>query len=306
MIATTDGPTSPPPAATGPASPHPIRAAVGRFTQHRLACVGLGFLVLLCLVAVFAPWLSPHDPDKQILTSRLQAPGGDHLLGTDQLGRDALSRLIYGSRVSLTAAAQVIVVSGVIGIPLGMVAGYVGGRLDRVLDRVNDGLMSIPGLILALSIVATLGPGLRNAMVAVGVVFAPRFFRVMRAVTQEVRAETYIEASEAIGCSTRRTIFRHVLPNTVSVLVIQASVILGTAVNAEASLSFVGLGVQPPTASWGSMLSSAVGSGPRGTHLLWPPGIMIVLTVLAFTLIGDGLRVAFGRPTSKVRTEEEP
>ncbi|MGE3619024.1 MAG: ABC transporter permease [Acidimicrobiia bacterium] len=291
MTATTLGPV----AAVG----SPSSTVLRRFIRQPKACLGAALLLVIVAAAVLAPQLAPGDPDAQSLLERLQPPSGAHLLGTDDFGRDALSRLIYGSRVSLVAAAIVLVVSGGIGIPLGVLAGYRGGRVDALLDRANDGFMSIPALILALSIVATLGSGLTVAMVAVGVVFAPRFFRVARAASREVARESFVEASRSIGARPGRVVVQHVLRNILPTLVVQAGIVLGTAVNAEASLSFLGLGAPPPTASWGSMLSSALSNLERAPHLAWPPGVLVVVTVLAFGMVGDGLARALSRDVAR-------
>ncbi len=256
------------------------------------------FVVLLIVVAVLAPLLAPYEPNAQNLLVRLRPPSGDHLLGTDDYGRDVLSRLLFGARVSLWAAAQAVVVAFVIGLPLGVLAGYRGGWLGVVLTRVMDALMSAPSLVLAITIVAVLGSGITNAMLAVGLVMAPRFFRVARASTMDVRHETYIEASVTLGLSTLRTTVRHVLPNVLPPIVLVMSVSLGAAVAAEASLSFLGLGVRPPDASWGAMLSTASSNMALAPHLVWPPGVMIFLTVLAFTYLGDGVRRALVRSRS--------
>lgn len=271
-----------------------------RFARHKLAVGSLVFLVVLALVAALAPLLAPYDPNAQDLLGRLRAPSGGHWLGTDEFGRDVLSRTMYGARVSMVAAAEALIVAAGVGAPFGMIAGFAGRWVDGLLSRIFDGLMSIPALILALTLVAVLGPGLTNAMFAVGVVFAPRYFRVARAVTLELRKETFIEASEALGATSTHTMLRHIVPNIMSPLVIQASVLLGTAVTAEASLSFLGLGVRPPQASWGSMLSGAYSYAAQAPHLVYVPGIMITLTVLAFTLAGDGLRGALGQRTTVV------
>jgi peptide/nickel transport system permease protein len=270
-----------------------------RFVANRLALAGTVLLILVVVVAVFAPLLAPHDPNKQDLIARLQRPGSDgHLLGTDQFGRDVLSRLMYGTRVSLLAALEAVAVAVVLGVPLGMLAGSASRRADQVLTWFNDALMSVPALILALTIVAVLGPGsLTNAMVAVGVVTAPRFFRVARAATQNVRNETFIEASRAIGCRRYRILGWHVLPNALTPLTIQVALTLGAAVVAEASLSFLGFGVRPPTASWGSMLNDAYVNLSLAPYLVYVPGITIAVVVLAFTLVGDGLRDALGTRT---------
>lgn len=255
---------------------------------------GLG-VALLAFTAVFAAWLAPYDPYAQDLLHRLQPPSAQHLLGTDDYGRDVLSRLIFGTRISLTAALQAVALALVLGLPLGVIAGYRGGWVGTLLTRAMDALMSAPSLVLAITIVAVLGSGITNAMFAVGLVMAPRFFRVARASTMDVRGETYIEAAIALGCKTSRTIVRHILPNVMPPIILVISVSLGTAVAAEASLSFLGLGAKAPAASWGSMLSTAASNMQLAPHLVWPPGVMIFLTVLAFTYLGDGVRRALTR-----------
>jgi peptide/nickel transport system permease protein len=273
-----------------------VRPGILRSVLRRRSTVAGGaFILLLVVVAVLAQLLAPYDPDAQALLVRLQPPGPEHVLGTDDYGRDVLSRLIYGARVSLWAAAQAVTVALVIGLPLGVLAGYRAGWVGMALTRIMDALMSTPALVLAITIVAVLGSGITNAMLAVGLVMAPRFFRVARAGTMDVRHETYIEASIALGCSALRTTVRHVLPNVLPPIVLVMSVSLGAAVAAEASLSFLGLGVQAPAASWGSMLSTAASNMRLAPHLVWPPGIMIFLTVLAFTYLGDGVRRALVR-----------
>jgi peptide/nickel transport system permease protein len=267
---------------------------VRRFAKDRAAMIALILFLLLILVAVFASVVAPFDPNKQQLSGRLQGPSTTHWLGTDEFGRDQLSRLIYGARSSLFASFIAIIVGGVIGTPLGLLAGYFGRWVDSALSRLNDALMSVPALILALTVVAVLGPGLTNAMLAVGIIFIPRFFRVVRGATQDIRHETFVEASNAIGCTGTRTLWRHVFPNILSPLAVQVSLGLGAAVTAEASLSFLGLGVRPPTASWGGMLSSAAANITKAPYLVLEPGVMIALTVLALTFMGDGLRRALG------------
>ncbi|SMC96233.1 ABC transporter permease [Lentzea albidocapillata] len=256
------------------------------------------FIALLVLVAVLAPWIAPYEPNAQNLLVRLRAPSAEHLLGTDDYGRDVLSRLMFGARVSLWAALQAVAVAFVLGLPLGLLAGYRAGWVGVVLTRLMDALMSAPSLVLAITIVAVLGAGITNAMLAVGLVMAPRFFRVARAATMDIRHETYIEASVTLGCSTLRTTMRHILPNVLPPIVLVMSVSLGSAVAAEAGLSFLGLGVRPPGASWGSMLSTASSNMSLAPHLVWPPGVMIFLTVLAFTYLGDGVRRALVRSRS--------
>ncbi|GAA4482085.1 ABC transporter permease [Rhodococcus olei] len=266
------------------------------FVRGRPAAVAAGvFVLLLVVAAVFASQLAPYDPYTQDLLDRLQPPSGEHWLGTDDYGRDVLSRLIFGVRISLAASLQAVATALVIGLPLGVIAGYRGGWVDTVSTRVMDALMSAPALVLAITIVAVLGSGVTNAMLAVGLVMAPRFYRVARASTMDVRGDTYIEASVALGCTTSRTIGRHILPNVMPPIVLVVSVSLGTAVAAEASLSFLGLGAKAPAASWGSMLSTAASNMQLAPYLVWPPGVMIFLTVLAFTYLGDGVRRALTR-----------
>jgi peptide/nickel transport system permease protein len=266
-----------------------------RFLHDGLAVAAVGYLVLLILAAVFAPQLAPQDPIAQDLAARLTPPDdAAHPLGTDELGRDQLSRLIYGARVSLVAAVQAVAIGAVIGVPLGVLAGFVGGRTDAALSRVMDVLMSVPGIILALTVVAVLGRDITTAMIAVGIILVPRFHRVARAATSDLRHETFIEASRTIGCSRVRVLGVHVLPNILPVVVVQLSIMLGVAVTAEASLSFLGLGVRPPAASWGSMLNTAFANVVIAPYLVYAPGLAITLTVLALTLAGDGLRKAVG------------
>ncbi|WP_137723078.1 ABC transporter permease [Prescottella subtropica] len=268
-----------------------VPARVWGFVRNRPVTVLAGVFVLaLILTALFAPLLAPYDPYAQDVVNRLQPPSSAHWLGTDDYGRDVLSRLIFGARVSLQASLQAVVLALVLGLPLGVIAGYRGGWVDTVSTRIMDALMSAPSLVLAITIVAVLGSGITTAMFAVGLVMAPRFYRVARASTMDVRGDTYIEASVALGCSTSRTIVRHILPNVMPPIVLVISVSLGTAVAAEASLSFLGLGAKPPAASWGSMLSTAASNMQLAPYLVWPPGVMIFLTVLAFTYLGDGVR----------------
>lgn len=257
-----------------------------------------GFLALLGLVALLAPWVAPHDPVAQSLVDRFAPIGSEHWLGTDDYGRDVFSRLVFGARVSLGAAVQAVGTTLVLGLPLGILAGYFGGRLDAILGRAMDALMSVPSLVLALTIIAVLGPGVTKAMLAVGVVLTPRTFRVARASTLDVRNDTYIEAARSVGVTTPRILVRNILPNVMPPLVLVTAVSFGSAVAAEASLSFLGLGVRPPAASWGAMLKDAASAMSQEPLLVWPPGVAIFATVLAFTALGEGLRAAMTRSRS--------
>jgi peptide/nickel transport system permease protein len=266
-----------------------------RIRRNRAAMVSLCFVTVLVAIALLSPLIMPRDPARQNLLDVLRGPRHDHWLGTDGLGRDNLSRLIEGTRVTLWAAVQAITLGVALGIPSGLIAGYTGRRVDAVLNRIADVLLALPPLILALAIVGILGPGLTNAMIAIGVIFAPRFFRLARAAAASVRSETYIEAMRAMGCTPSRILFRHVLPNSSGPILVQLTFSFGAAVTAEASLSFLGLGATPPTASWGSMVRDGF------THIfdtrfqLLAPSLMIFLTIFSFTVLGDALRDALGR-----------
>lgn len=284
---------------TEPESPGaPITARrrfLRRFKRQRLAVASLIVVILVALVAIFAPWLTPRDPNKGDLMSALQTPPGGSGLGTDHLGRDQLSRLIMSSRVSVQAAFQSVAIGVLLGVPMGLVAGYFGRWVDRLFSRINDAILAFPPLILAVAVVAVLGRSLTNAMIAIGIVFAPRFFRLTRAEVLSIREETYIEAARSIGTPTRKILTRHVLPNALPSLIVQASLSAGFAMLAEASLSFLGLGVQPPQSSWGAMLAEAASVINREWTLMLAPGICIIVITLAFNVLGDGLRDSIGR-----------
>jgi peptide/nickel transport system permease protein len=282
--------------AAGPSSVSVVNRGrtIRRLLRDPFATAGLVVLLIFLVVAICAPLLAPFDPNAQELVLRLKGPSGEHWLGTDDFGRDQLSRLIFGARISLYAASEAVAVAVCLGVPLGMLAGYVGGSLDSVLSRIADGLMSVPALVSAFMIVAVVGPGLTNAMFAIGVVFMPRFFRVARASTQQVREETFIEGARVVGCSPLRIVLVHVFPNALSPILVQVGLVFGSAITAESSLSFLGVGVQAPTASWGSMLFTASNNMLLAGYLVWAPGIAIALTVLAFMLFGEGLRRALG------------
>jgi peptide/nickel transport system permease protein len=284
------------PATNGDATDTPVRSrrALQRLRRDRIAVACLGFIGLLVLIAIFGPLLT-KDPNAQSLLSRLAPPSRDHWLGTDTLGRDSLARLVYGARVTLLAAGEATLVAIVLGVPIGLVAGYAGRLIDGTANAISDAVMSIPPLLLALVIVGVLGPGLSNSMIAVGVIIAPRFFRIARGAAQDARSAPHVEAARSIGCTPFRLLWRHVLPNSAGPLLVQTSFSIGLAVVAEASLSFLGMGVQQPTASWGSMVQDAFQQIQTSSFGLWAPSIMITLTILAFSLLGDGIRDLLGR-----------
>ena len=280
-----------PTVATLPRSLDPARAARARWrrTVTPVALIGATLVGLVVVVALAAPVLAPHPPAAQI-AKPLLPPGSTYLLGTDEFGRDELSRLIWGARVSLYVGGLAVLIALALGATAGVVAGFFGGWVDDVIMRIMDVVLSLPALVLAIAITSVLGPTLTNAMLAIGLVYAPTFARVARGPTLTVVQVPFIEAARSIGASNWRIIARHVLPNVMAPILVQTTVSFSTAILTEAALSFLGLGTQPPTASWGLMLSAA-----RQYMLIHPwiavlPGSAIAVTVLGFNLLGDGLR----------------
>lgn len=268
------------------------RKAVKRFARNRLAVVGLVLIAVLTLMAVFAPVIAPYDPIKQDYNALSQAPSGAHLFGTDNLGRDVLTRTIYGARVSLSAGVIAVGLATLAGLVLGLLAGFFGGWLDELIMRVVDAMLAFPFLVLAITLAAVLGPNLQNAMLAIAVVSAPVFARLARGQVLSERERDYVQAAQALGSSDARIVFRHLLPNIAGPIIIQASLSIAGAILAESSLSFLGLGVQPPTPSWGEMLNTARGYLRDAPWTAIAPGSLIFVSVLAFNLLGDGLRDA--------------
>ena len=282
-------------------APTPWRRLLLRFRRNKTAMAGLCFLGLLVMVALAAPIVAPYNPAHQSLNQINHGPSVAHWFGTDDLGRDILSRLVYGARVSMEVSGVVVVLAIAAALPIGLVAGYFGGRLDTVLMRIMDALFTFPPLMLALAIAVLLGPSVINASIAISIPFVPGYARLVRAEVLAVREEAYIEASRSVGVGSGRMIRRHVLPNVASPLIVQVALSFGYALLAEAALSFLGFGVQPPHASWGTMLQSAYQFVNDKPWPMMPPGLAIMLTVLAFNLVGDGLRDALGREVFKVK-----
>ena len=268
--------------------------AVRRFVRDPMAMGALLFLVIVAIAGIFYRDLAPYDPAEQLVGPPFSGPSGSHWLGTDNLGRDEFSRILQGAGLTLGFSVLVVLAALVVSVPIGLLAGYVGRWVDTVLMRIMDGLLSLPALVLAIAVVGMLGPGLRNAGIVVAIALVPGFARLIRGQALAVREEVFIDAAQAVGTPTRRIVWRHLLPNVVSPLIVQASVTAGFVVLFEASLSFLGLGAPPPTASWGSMLRDAYDNVLGHPWLAIPPGIAIVLTVLAYNLAGDGLRSALG------------
>lgn len=299
LVASTAGePGTPAPSSRSLVSPG-LRRFARRFASNRLSLTALAVLIVLVVSAAAAPWIAPYAPDAIDVRNRLAGPSAEHWLGTDSLGRDTFTRLLFAGRISLVAAATAVLIAVAVGVPLGLIAGYFGGWLDWVLGRTADVLMTFPAIILAIAIIAATGPGLTNAMIAIGIVYAPRLFRVVRSATLAVRAETYIEASVSIGTPARSIIARRVLPNVLSPLLVQISLMLAAALLAEAALSLLGLGVVPPTPSWGNLLGRGFEEIRSSPLLVWYPGLAIAAATLSFNLIGDGLRDALGREIRK-------
>lgn len=267
-----------------------FRHLAGRFARNRLALAGLLVFGVIIVVAAAAPWVATYSPIKTDFTAYLQPPGGRHLLGTDELGRDVFSRIVFGSRASLEAGVISVGLGISAGVPLGLAAGFYGRRLDDVLMRLTDAMLSIPNLILALTVVAVLGPGLNKAMIAIAAGLMPVFMRIMRAQVLSERGREYIQAARAMGAADRRIIWRHILPNSVAPIVVQGSLNVAGAILTEATLSFLGLGTQPPTPSWGSMLNAAQQYLTQAPWLSIWPGIAIAVTVFAVNVAGDGIR----------------
>lgn len=261
-----------------------------RLRQTRLVNFGLVILGIVVFCAVFAPAISPYDPLKQDYLAIAQAPSRAHWLGTDDLGRDVLSRIIYGSRVSLQVGAISVAIAVVFGAVLGLLSGYMGGVVDEVIMRFVDSVQAFPGLILALGLTAALGPSIRNVMIAIGFISSPTIARLARAQTLSIRESEYVSAARVSGASAYRIISRHIWPNATSPIIVQATLLVATAIVTEASLSFLGVGVQPPTPSWGSMLRTGSQYLEVAPWLAFAPGVAIFLTVLSFNFIGDGLR----------------
>ncbi len=281
-------------AATGTQSAQtgPWRRAWRKLTHNRIAMLGLVVVLFFIALAVFAPWIAPHDPLAAGWSTIRKAPTAAHWFGTDELGRDVLSRVVWGTRASLMAGVVSVAISLLLGVVIGMVAGFFGGLVDALISRITDAFLACPFLILAIALAAFLGPSLTNAMIAIGISAAPIFVRLTRAQVINIKVEDYIEAARAIGCSPLRIAVSHMLPNITAPVIVQSTLAIAAAVIAEASLSFLGLGQQPPAPSWGSMLNTAKNFMDSAPWMAIWPGLAIFLLVLAFNLLGDGLRDA--------------
>lgn len=267
--------------------------ALRRVLRNRKAVVGIICLAIIILSALFAPVISPHDPYEQNLRNRLQGSSQEHWLGTDHLGRDLFARIVYGGRVSLQVGFVSVGIAVLLGGTMGLLGGYYGGWLETFVMRVVDVMLALPGFLLALAIVATLGASMTNVMIAVGISYAPALARVTRSAVISVREYDYVAAARAAGATDLRIMIRHILPNSVGPIIVQSTLAMAGAILSAAALSFLGLGAQPPTAEWGSMLSNARPFIRVAHHAVTYPGIAIMVTVLSLNMLGDGLRDAF-------------
>jgi peptide/nickel transport system permease protein len=270
----------------------PARRALRRLMRRRGAMLGLAIVLVFVVLALFAPWIAPYDPIATSWSAVRKAPSMQYLFGTDEIGRDVLSRVVWGARASLLAGLVSVSISMALGVPIGLLAAYVGGWTDSLISRFTDAMLAVPFLILAIALAAFLGPSLSNAMIAIGVSATPIFIRLTRAQVLAMKVEDFVEAARAVGNPHWRIALRHILPNVLPPLIVQASLAIASAVIAEASLSFLGLGQQPPAPSWGSMLNTAKNYVDNAPWMAVWPGLSIFLLVLSFNLLGDGLRDA--------------
>lgn len=270
----------------------PWRIALRMLIKNRVAMTGLGIMIVLALLAILAPQISPYDPYKVDLLRQLEVPSKSHLLGTDLYGRDILSRIFWGGRITLVVGLISVAIASSVGIVLGLISGYYGGLVDSVIMRFIDILLSFPRILLALTIVGMLGPGLLNVMLAVGIASITGYARLVRGTVLSAKEQIYVEAAKVVGCQDMRILFRHLLPNVVGPVIVLATLDVASAILAASSLSFLGLGVQPPTAEWGYMLNEGRNYLRSAPWITFFPGMAIMSSVLSINMLGDGLRDA--------------
>ncbi|MGM0834735.1 MAG: nickel transporter permease [Bacillota bacterium] len=270
----------------------PWKEAWKSFRKNKLALVGTFIVLLFIVIAIFAPLIAPYGIDKQVLGDRLQAPSSDHWLGTDDFGRDIFSRIVYGARISLWVGFFAVLASSIIGSLLGIIAGYYGRWADTIISRTFDIMLAFPSILLAIAIVAILGPSLQNALIAIAIINIPNFGRLIRSRVLSVKEEEYITAAKAIGMKDSRILLHHILPNSMTPIIVQGSLAIATAIIEAAALGFLGMGAQPPNPEWGKMLADSKNYLIQAPWTMIFPGLAIMLTVLGFNLMGDGLRDA--------------
>lgn len=282
------------------AEPGPVRRFARWLASDLRATLSLAVLLGLVIVAVGAPWIAPYSPTAQDVNNMLAPPSAAHLLGTDDLGRDIFSRLIYGAPATVYASLLAVSVAIIIGLPVGLIAGFFGGWTDDIISRVIDTFLSFPAIVLAIAVTGALGIGLTNGMIAVGIVMFPSLARIVRARTLIVRQELYVDASRCFGAPAWHILWKHVLPNSLQPVIVQVTLLLAAALLAEASLSFLGLGIQPPNPSWGAMLARAYQYMEIAPEQMYAPGLAILVIALAFNALGESLRIVLD-PTMKDR-----
>ncbi|MEO4055418.1 nickel transporter permease [Solibacillus sp. CAU 1738] len=263
-----------------------------RLMKNKAAVIGGIVILFIILVGIFGPFLLKTDPNAQNILNKLQPPSKEHWFGTDNFGRDIFTRVIYGTKLTLKVGFLSVFLGGIVGVTLGVVSGYYGGVIDTIIMRIMDVLLAFPGILLALAIVSVLGGSLTNVIIAVGIFSVPAFARIVRGSTLQVKKLEYIDAVRALGAKDTRIIFRHILPNILSPIIVQATMRIATAILTASGLAFLGLGAQPPAAEWGAMLSDGRSYMHNAGHMVMFPGMMIVIVVLAFNIFGDGLRDA--------------
>ena len=268
----------------------PVRSFLKQFHRRQTAVVSFWFIVILALVALFGPIVIHYDPNAADYTALLQGPSARHIWGTDEFGRDVFARLVAGTRLSLSVALGSVAIGAALGIILGLLAGFYGGVIDAIVMRGSDILFAFPDILLAIAIVAILGPGVINVVIAVAVFTVPSFARIIRSATLEVKEAPYVEVARSIGCTGRRILWRHVFPGTVQSMIVNFTMRIGTAILASSSLSFLGFGANVTEPDWGTMLSQGRNYLNTAPHMVFCPGALIFFTVLAFNLLGDGLR----------------
>jgi peptide/nickel transport system permease protein/oligopeptide transport system permease protein len=273
-----------------PPAKSPKAEFIERFKASSSAMIGLTMLAILIFSAVFAPLLAPYDPYESNMPNALKPPNASHVMGTDELGRDIFSRILYGARISLVVGIEAVTLALICGVILGAVAGFYGGKADTAIMGVMDIMLSFPSILLAIAFMTVLGRGVEKAVIAIGIVSIPQYARIVRGSVLSVKENVYIMAARAIGNSDRRLIFLHILPNVLAPIIVRATIGVSVAILEAAALGFLGLGVQPPTAEWGTMLGSGRQTIFNAPHIVTFPGVAITLTVMAFNLLGDGLR----------------
>lgn len=273
--------------------------AFRQLKKNRLAIAGIIFILALFVIAALAPYIAPYNPYQTDFFRTLEGPSSQHLLGTDDLGRDVLSRIIHGARISITIGFISVAIGLAVGVPIGAISGYYGGKIDILVQRLVDIMMAFPGMLLAIIIVSVMGVGLVNAMIAVGIVSIPTYIRLVRGSVLSIKNNEFVEAAKALGVRESKIIFKHVLPHCLAPIIVQSSLQVGAAILWAAGLGFLGLGAQAPIPEWGAMLSQGRGYIRTAHHVTTYPGLAIMLTVLGFNLFGDGLRDALDPKMSR-------